>query len=166
MYLVSSDGLVHVSPIDTTDKRLNFSWPGTMVLVNVKLGVTSDLNLQSMMSDFRKGAEGELTQAIRRESGDRLYIAVFNLFGRYAEDKEAAIKYRDRQLIPALDRGSGIMIDFQDVVSSPHSFLSALLASPVQMLEMTAYKRIKIINASAEIRETIDFIFEKETSGL
>lgn len=164
MYIASSDGLVHVSPTDVTGRTLLNAWPGTIVLVYVKLGVDSDLNLQRMMSDFRKEAEGEIKQSLKRESGDRLYLIVFNTFGRYAEDKAAAIRYRDRTLIPALDRGQSVLIDFDNVVSSPHSFLSALLASAIQMLEMSAYKRIKIVNATPDIRETIDFIFEKETS--
>ncbi|WP_222860938.1 hypothetical protein [Vibrio cholerae] len=49
------------------------------------------------------------------------------------------------------------------MISAPHSFLSALLASPIKSLGMVSFKRIKIINASPEIRETIDFIFDDNT---
>jgi len=100
----------------------------------------------------------------RFHAGERLYLLIHNIFGKYAEDKQAAIRYRDNKLIPALNDGRSVLIDFENVLSSPHSFLSALLATPVQTLEMAAYKRIKIINASAEIRETIDLIFDKETT--
>jgi hypothetical protein len=78
--------------------------------------------------------------------------------------KQAGIRYRDFHLLPSLKAGQSVLIDFENVVSSPHSFLSALLATPVQTLEMAAYKKIKIINASPEIRETIDLIFDKEIS--
>jgi hypothetical protein len=164
MYLISCDGLVHVSPADVTSRTLKCNWPGTTVLVSVKLGVDSDLNLQRMMSEVRSSAATEMKVSTERESGDRLYLLVHNIFGKYAEDKQAAIRYRDNKLLPSLQAGQSVLIDFENVVSSPHSFLSALLATPVQTLEMAAYKKIKIINAPPEIRETIDLIFDKETS--
>jgi len=146
-----------------TSRTLRYSWPGTVVLVFVKLGLESDLNLQRMMSEVRSSAQNEIKESTKRESGDRLYLLVHNLFGKCAEDKQAAIRYRDTKLLPALGGGQSVLIDFEHVLSSPHSFLSALLATPVQTLEMAAYKRIKIINASPEIRETIDLIFDKES---
>jgi hypothetical protein len=164
MHIVSSDGLVHISPTDVTGRTLAHSWPGTIVLVFVKLGLDSDLNLQKLMSELRKHADGEVSQSLERETAERLYLNVENHFNRYAENKEAAIRYRDCTLIPAIEAGKTVLLDFEHVASSPHSFLSALLATPAHMLGMTAYKRIKIVNASPDIRETIDFIFDKETS--
>nr|VFJ43407.1 MAG: hypothetical protein BECKDK2373C_GA0170839_100548 [Candidatus Kentron sp. DK]VFJ52875.1 MAG: hypothetical protein BECKDK2373B_GA0170837_10405 [Candidatus Kentron sp. DK] len=58
--------------------------------------------------------------------------------------------------MPAVERGEDILVDFSDVVSAPHGFLSALLATPIGCMGMKAYKRIKIINAAAEIRETVE----------
>ena len=56
-----------------------------------------------------------------------------------------------------------MLVDFENVNYVPHSFLSVLLATPVHILGMTAYKKIKILNANPEIRETIDFIFDENT---
>jgi hypothetical protein len=67
--------------------------------------------------------------------------------------------------MPAVDEGKGLILDFDEVVSAPHSFLNALLASPIRDLGMSAYKRIKIRNASPEIRETIDFILDENTNA-
>jgi hypothetical protein len=49
------------------------------------------------------------------------------------------------------------------VISAPHSFLSALLATPIKILGLPAYKKIKIVNAAPEIRETIDYILDENT---
>ena len=97
------------------------------------------------------------------EENGRLYLSIYNYFGQYAEDKEAAIKFRDKRIIPAIDSGKKVILDFNNVISAPHSFLSALIASPAKRLGMTTYKIIKITNATAEIRETLDFIFDENT---
>nr|VFJ91647.1 MAG: protein of unknown function (DUF4325) [Candidatus Kentron sp. LFY] len=54
-------------------------------------------------------------------------------------------------------------MDFSDVKSAPHSFLDALLAAVIRVMGMKAYKKIKIIDAATEIRETIDFILDENT---
>ena len=73
---------------------------------------------------------------------------------------------RDTKIIPALEAGKFVLLDFADVISAPHGFLNALLAAPIRALGMNAYKRIRITNAAPEIRETIDFIFDQNTMGL
>ena len=37
MHIVSHDGLVHISPDDVTTRNLNHAWPGTFVLINLKI---------------------------------------------------------------------------------------------------------------------------------
>lgn len=160
MYVVSGSGVVHISPRDVTGKTLGVSWPGAFVLVTIRLDENPNFILTKIMQEFREAAAKEQDQARNSEESGRYYVSIFNYFGRYAEDKEAAIKFRDSRIFPAVDAGQNIVIDFDNVVSSPHSFLSALLASPIKSMGMRAYKRIKVVNAPTEIRETIDFILE------
>uniref|UniRef100_A4XX40 DUF4325 domain-containing protein n=1 Tax=Ectopseudomonas mendocina (strain ymp) TaxID=399739 RepID=A4XX40_ECTM1 len=163
MHILSGDGLLHISPRDVTAKTLHQSWPGTIVLVTLRLEKTSNLNLHEMMREFRDSAFKEQKLADTDEENGKLYLSIYNYFGQYAEDKEAAIKFRDKRITPAIDSGKKIVLDFDNVISAPHSFLSALIASPTKRLGMTTYKIIKITNATAEIRETIDFIFDENT---
>ena len=92
-------------------------------------------------------------------------IEIRNHFGRYAEDKDRAKKIRDEKILPALAEDKSLIIDFEDIVSAPHSLLNAMLATPIERLGLAAYKKIKIINAAPEIRETLDFIFDDNTSN-
>src|SRR5206468_4538875 len=110
-----------------------------------------------------EAAHSEVSKFEKEEASNRLLVVIENFFGRYAEDKEAAIGYRNRHILPTLEDGRSLVLDFQNVQAAPHSFLSALLATPVKRLGMEAYKRIKIINAAPEIRETIDFIVDENT---
>ncbi|QJI38247.1 STAS-like domain-containing protein [Pseudomonas sp. ADAK13] len=163
MHILSGNGLVHISPRDVTRRRMDTRWPGTLVLVSLRLDKNSTFMLHKIMQEFREAADKEQKTGDTQEAGTKYVIGVENFFGKYAEDKEAAIKMRDKRIFPALEEGKTILINFDNVVSSPHSFLSALLASPIKGLGMNAYKRIKIVNATAEIRETIDFILEDNT---
>jgi len=166
MHVVSGCGLTHISPRDVTARHINSFWPGTFVLVTIDLSDSSDFVLHKAMQEFRAAAESEQARADRSEADSTWYLEITNFFGTHAEDKEAAIRYRDKYLFAALDAGKRIVINFDGVKSAPHSFLSALLASPIKQLGLKAYKIIKITNATPEIRETIDFILNDNTGEI
>ena len=163
MYVVSGNGLLHISPRDVTGKTLSQNWGGTFVLVILRIEDDPSFILHKIMQDFRAAANAEQQMAQNVDQDIKFYVGIENYFGKYAEDKEAAIRFRDEKIFPSLNEGKIILIDFDRVVSSPHSFLSALLASPIKGLGLLAHKRVKIVNATPEIRETIDFIFDDNT---
>ena len=163
MYLISGTGVVHVSPVDTTSKTLDVGWPGTIALVTVRLDRGTVFALDSMMNEFRAQARAEVKARTSANVEDRHYFGVANYFGRFADDKQAAINYRDKYLLPAVDAGKSIVVDFNDVETSTHSFLNALLASPIRRMGLRAYKRLRIINAPKDIRETIDYVLDDNT---
>jgi hypothetical protein len=164
MHIVSGDAVVHVSPRDITSKKLNSFWPGTFVLVTIKVDKeTSENSLEEMLRRFRGEALLEQKNADDNDENGQFYINISNYFGFYAEDKEAAISFKRDKIFPALESGKKILLDFKGIESSPHSFLSALLASPIKSTGMRAYKIFKIVNATPDIRETVDFIMDENT---
>ena len=164
MHIISGDAVLHISPHDITTRHLEYSWPGTFALVNIKVGNNPVIELHKLMSEFREAANREQAAKTNAEEEEKFYVHIQNIFGMYPEDKSAAIKFRDSKLLVELDNNKKVVLDFDGVLSSPHSFLNALLATPIKRLDMKSYKNIKIINALPEIRETIDFIFEDNTS--
>jgi STAS-like domain of unknown function (DUF4325) len=90
-------------------------------------------------------------------------LNIFNFFGKYADDKIAAIKFRDQHISNAVELNKDIHVDFDRVLSAPHSFLNALLSPAIRTFGMHAYKKLKIRNAQPEIRETLDFIMDANT---
>lgn len=163
MHIISGNGLLHITARDSTAKTLKNSWPGTLVLVTIKVGSNLDLNLHKIMAELRASADEEIKKGTESEKQGTHYVSINNFFGVFAENKEEAINYRDRHLLHAIEDGKVIHLDFNGVKSAPHSFLSALLATPIKRLGMNSYKQIKIINAEPEIRETIDYIFDDNT---
>lgn len=163
MYIVSGNGLVHISPRDITSKELRNRWNGTFVLLSIKVAPEIQYNLDEILQELRMQAETERNNKDKVMQDETCMLSINNHLGDFAEIKEDAIKIRDKYLIPAISENKKIILDFNKVKSSPHSVLNALLATPIKQLGIKAYKRIKIINASSNIRETIDFIFEDNT---
>ncbi len=164
MHIISGNAVLHISPHDITTRHLDNHWPGTFALVNIKVGSNPVIELHKLMSEFREAADREQTAKTNAENDEKYYVHVQNIFGLYPEDKSAAIKFRDTKILVEIEKNKRLVFDFDGVLSSPHSFLNALLATPIKILGMRSYKNIKIINALPEIRETIDFIFEDNTS--
>jgi hypothetical protein len=160
MYIVSHNAVVHVSQEDVTSHQIRSVWPGTFVLINLNVGGVPSVSLEDLMAEIRIGAQKELDGASQKEESNRYVVSIFNYFGKYAEDKDAAITFRDRRLIPAIENGKKIDLDFRDVETAPHSFLNALLATTVRRLGMKAYQWIRIYNASGPIHEIIDKVLE------
>lgn len=164
MYIVSSNGVLHVSPSDLTSNALQNSWHGTFVLLSMRLDQTSQFVFEQIMQEARAQASREVAARQTQEAESRHYLHVYNLFGIRAEDKEAAIRYRNQHLLKAVDAGQVLVLDFEGVVTSTHSFLNALLASAIRRMGMQSYKRIKVTRATSDIRETIDYVLDDNTS--
>lgn len=164
MHIVSGKAAMHLSPRDVTVHALDHGWPGTFALVAVKLEATAIFELHQMMQEFREAADEEQRRADGVEEKDKLYVNVENYFGINADVKDEAVNYRNKYLIAAAEAGHRVVLDFRGVLSSPHSFLSALIATPITIMGMSAYKKIKIVNATSEIRETLDFILDENTN--
>jgi hypothetical protein len=164
MHLVSGNSVLHISPSDLTSRTLENSWRGTFVLITMRLDQSYKFALDQMMQELREEARAEVGARTHDEREQRHYLNVYNFFGKNADDKQAAITYRNRHLLPAIDDGKYVVLDFENVETSTHSFLNALLASPVRRMGMNAYKRIKVTRAKGDIRETIDYVLDDNTS--
>lgn len=161
MYIISGNGLVHISPTEITTKTLSNFWQGTFIFVTIRLAKGTIFSLEQVMSSLRDEAKRENIKNETQHTNH--YLNIVNYFGKFAEDKGEAISYRDKYLVEAVDQNQDIVIDFEGVINAPHSFLNALLSVPIQKLGLQAYKRIKIKNAEKNIRETIDFILDDYT---
>jgi hypothetical protein len=166
MYLISGNGQLHISPTDITTTTIKSLWPGTIVHVRLALGSNPTVLFQSLMTELRENARREVLDGDKHRAAETLDVSIFNFFGKYAENKAAAIQYRDKFLLPAIEAGRSVVFDFADVELAPHSVLNALLASAVEKLGLAAYKRLRFLNVSSEIRETIDYILDANSPSV
>jgi hypothetical protein len=164
LYLSSGHGVLHVSPWDTTSKTLDASWPGTIALITLQLcRHPPEIGLAEIMEKSLEAARGAPSKGPEENV---FYVGVENFFGKYAENKDAAIGYRDKYLMEAARSGKVIKLDFVRVESAPHSFLNALLKGPIRAIAddgRNPFKFIKRANEDPVIREIIDFILDTNT---
>ena len=158
MYIVSGQGLLHISPTDITSNTLRQPWPGTFVYMTIGFDINDELER------LRQQAKAEVDARKNIEAPKEVVIDMYNYFGKHCEVKYEAIKQRDKRILPALAEGKTVVLDFTEAETATHSFLVALLATPICNTGIKAYKLIKIKGANPPIRATIDFIFDSYTS--
>ncbi len=166
MWIVSGNGQLHISPRERTTKELSAAWPGTFVLLTLRLKQHPP---EIKHGDARNALLQEARERRAKESNggsDQYVVSIFNYFGKWPEDKEAATKFRDRHLLPAVQDGKRILLDFRDVETPTHSFLNALLAGPVRAIAdrgQNPFKFLRTTNDNDQIRETVLFILDTNT---
>jgi hypothetical protein len=160
MYIASQNGLVHVSPEDVTSRQLENRWPGTFVLINLNLAENQGVSLESLMAEIESNARQELSLHAEAERESTYAVSMLIVFGQYLEDKESAIQFRDKYILPAVLSGKQVDLDFRDIKTVPHSFLNALLATPIRRLGVKAYRKIRLKNAPGFVHEILATILE------
>ena len=163
MYIVSGKGLLHVSPTDVTSDTLRKPWPGTFVYMTIGFDKFKTFDINEELERLRQRAKAEVKARTDQTISQEITIDMYNYFGSNCEVKYEAIKRRDKQILPALAEGKTVVLDFTNTKTATHSFLVALLATPICNTGIKAYKMIKIIGANSTIRATIDFIFDSYT---
>ena len=164
MYIVSGDGVAHISPLDVTYTTLENAWPGTFIYMTIGFDRLKTYDLHKHLEDFRKHATETVAKRNNIVRAPELYIDMYNYCGERCEVKLEAINLRERKIIPAIQKGETVVLDFSHAITATHSFLTALLADPIKILGLKSYKQIKIIGANETIRTIIDFVFDTYTN--
>ena len=164
MYIVSGDGVAHISPLDVTYTTLENAWPGTFIHMTIGFDRLKTYGLHKHLEDFRKHAMETVAKRNNIVRAPELYIDMYNYCGERCEVKLEAINLRERKIIPAIQKGETVVLDFSHAITATHSFLTALLADPIKILGLKSYKQIKIIGANETIRTIIDFVFDTYTN--
>ena len=164
MYIVSGDGVAHISPLDVTYTTLDNAWPGTFIYMTIGFDRLKTYDLHKHLEEFRKHATETVAKRNNIVRAPELYIDMYNYCGERCEVKLEAINLRERKIIPAIKKGETVILDFSHAITATHNFLTALLADPIKILGLKSYKQIKIIGANETIRTTIDFVFDTYTN--
>ena len=164
MYIVSGDGVAHISPLDVTYTTLENAWPGTFIYMTIGFDRLKTYDLHKHLEDFRKHATETVAKRNNIVRAPELYIDMYNYCGERCEVKLEAINLRERKIIPAIQKGETIILNFSHAITATHSFLTALLADPIKILGLKSYKQIRIIGANETIRTIIDFVFDTYTN--
>lgn len=84
-----------------------------------------------------------------------MIITLFPKTGVFAENKDIARDIRLHELIPALEKGEHVIIDFENIEGATQSFIHALISDLVRKYGGDLFDRLQFKSCNATIREII-----------
>ena len=87
-------------------------------------------------------------------------ISLFKSTGAFAENKDIARDIRLQTLLPALEHGSEVVIDFANVTGATQSFIHALISAPFRKYGDKTLDLIQFKNCNETIKQIITIVTE------
>lgn len=87
-------------------------------------------------------------------------IELFPLTGEFAENKDIARDVRMRQIVPALDRGEEVVLDFEGVDATTQSFIHALISDLLRKYGSDVVDRIAFAHCNETVRKIITIVVD------
>ncbi len=89
-----------------------------------------------------------------------MLIKIKNLAGEFAENKDVAKELRVTKIMPTLEKGNVVVLDFSGVSGATQSFIHALISEPIRQFRDVALEKIEYKNCSAVVQEVIKTVSE------
>jgi len=64
-----------------------------------------------------------------------IHIKLFASAGIFAENKDLARKIRMEEIVPALDNGQEVILDFENIDSATQSYIHALISDLIRRFQ-------------------------------
>lgn len=87
-------------------------------------------------------------------------IKMLPLVGSFAEDKDVAKRIRLEEIIPTLEKGDEVTLDFSGVDSATQSFMHALISDLFRKYGIEILDRLYFKNCSEIVQKIISFVCE------
>lgn len=83
----------------------------------------------------------------------------------FAEDKDEAKKIRLEEILPALQQGENIALDFKSVRYATQSFVHALIGEALKQYGESALERIEFRNCSTQLKSIVELVVDYSLGG-
>lgn len=94
-----------------------------------------------------------------------LSIQILDIVGKFAENKDKAQELRNEKIVPALDRGEEIILDFSGVEAVTQSFIHALISDLIRKYGIDVIDRISFKNCDETIQKIIGIVVDYMQQG-
>ena len=85
--------------------------------------------------------------------------------GIFVENKEEAHRLRSQFIVPALDRGEQVILDFAEVQYATQSFIHALISEALKKHGEEALENIEFKNCSPALQSIIEWVVDYSLGG-
>ena len=86
------------------------------------------------------------------------HIKLYNLTGSFAENKDIAQQVRKEQIIPSLEKGEKIILDFENIDAATQSFIHALISDLFRIFGDNVLDRVAFKNCSETVQKIIEIV--------
>lgn len=83
----------------------------------------------------------------------------------FAEDKEAAREIRITKILPALEQGEEVILDFGRVSYATQSYIHALIGEALKKHQQNALQKIQFKNCSPQLRSLVELVVDYSLGG-
>jgi hypothetical protein len=87
-------------------------------------------------------------------------ISVFERAGEFAENKDIAKDLRINIILPALEKGESIVLDFSRVGSTTQSFIHALISDLIRIYGDEVLDNLSFKNCSDTVKKIISIVVD------
>lgn len=83
----------------------------------------------------------------------------------FAEDKDEAKKIRVDQILPTLEKGESIALDFKSIRYATQSFVHALIGEALKQYGEVVLEQIEFRNCSTQVKDIIHLVADYSLGG-
>ena len=87
-------------------------------------------------------------------------IKLYKIVGDFAENKDIARDVRENELLPALEKGNEVIVDFGGVTGATQSFVHALISEAIRRYGSDVLDRISFKNCNEVVQKIITIVTE------
>lgn len=89
-----------------------------------------------------------------------IHIKLFKRVGEFAENKDIAASIRVNELIPALEKGENIILDFKQVEGATQSFVHALISDLIRKYGNEVLDKIQFKACNNTVKSIIGIVVD------
>lgn len=89
-----------------------------------------------------------------------IHIKLFKQVGPFAENKDIAADIRKNKLIPALDGGKNIVLDFEKIEGATQSFIHALISDLMRKYGNEVLDKIQFKSCNDTVKSIIAIVVD------
>lgn len=93
-------------------------------------------------------------------------ISIFNRTGAFAENKDTAREIRIKEIVPALNSGEEVVLDFEKVEAATQSFVHALISDVIRKFGSGSLERMSFKSCCPVVKKIIGIVVDYMQEGL
>jgi hypothetical protein len=93
-------------------------------------------------------------------------IKLFEKTGSFAENKDIARELRIKEIVPSLEKGDGVVLDFENIDAATQSFVHALISDVIRKFGNEILDRIDFKSCNEKVQKIIIIVVDYMQEGL